>query len=160
MSTMLKIGELASKSGLSRDTIRFCEREALLPQPQRTPAGYRLYDPDVVARLSFIKQAQTLGFSLTEIRDLLDGFHDESECRYVASLISQKIAELDQKVREIQTLRSTLSTYLTECTAALANGRAQEGCPVLCDIAQQRPHPEEVRVVNGDERCTPLPKAE
>lgn len=137
MSTMLKIGELASKSGLSRDTIRFYEREALLPQPQRTPAGYRLYDPDVIARLLFIKQAQALGFSLTEIRDLLDGYHDESECRHVASLIGQKIAELDQKVREIQMLRTTLSTYLTECTAALATGRAQEGCPVLCDIAQQ-----------------------
>jgi DNA-binding transcriptional MerR regulator len=143
MSTMLKIGELASKSGLSRDTIRFYEREALLPQPQRTPAGYRLYNPDVVARLLFIKQAQALGFSLTEIRDLLSGCHDASECRQVALLISQKIAELDQKVREIQTLRSTLSTYLTECTDALADGRAQEGCPVLCDIAQHMSHPEE-----------------
>ena len=138
MSTMLKIGELASQSGLSRDTIRFYEREALLPQPQRTPAGYRLYNPDTVARLSFIKQAQAIGFSLTEIRDLLDGYHDASECRHVAALIVQKIAELDQKVQEIQTLRATLNTYLTACTAALANGRAQDGCPVLCDIAQQR----------------------
>lgn len=137
MATMLKIGALASKSGLSRDTIRFYEREALLLQPQRTPAGYRLYNPDVVARLSFIKQAQALGFSLTEIRDLLDGYHDASECRQVASRLRQKIAELDRKVREMQTLRTTLSTYLSACTAALTNGRAQAGCPVLCDIAQQ-----------------------
>ena len=145
MSTMLKIGELASKSGLSRDTIRFYEREALLPQPQRTPAGYRLHSPDVVARLSFIKQAQALGFSLTEIRDLLDGYHDESECRHVASLLRQKIAELDQKMQKIQALRTILSAYLEECTAALTNGRAQEGCPVLCDLAQQLSHQEEAQ---------------
>ena len=81
---MLKIGELASQSGLSRDTIRFYEREAFLPDPERTRAGYRLYSPDVVARLSFIKQAQALGFSLTEIRGVLDGYHDASECRQVA----------------------------------------------------------------------------
>lgn len=145
MSTMLKIGELASKSGLSRDTIRFYEREALLPPPERTSAGYRLYKPDVVARLSLIKQAQALGFSLTEIRALLDGYHDTSECRHVAALLSQKIAELDQKIREIQTLRTTLRTYLTACRAALTSGRAQEGCPVLCDITQQRLHQEEAQ---------------
>ena len=137
MSTRLKIGELASKSGLSRDTIRFYEREALLPEPPRTQAGYRLYSADVVGRLSFIKQAQAIGFSLAEIRDVLDGYHDESECRHVASLLSQKIVELDQKVQKIQALRAILSSYLTACTASLADGRAQGGCPVLCDIAQQ-----------------------
>jgi MerR family mercuric resistance operon transcriptional regulator len=134
---MLKIGELASRSGLSRDTIRFYERESLLPQPQRTPAGYRLYSPDVISRLLFIKQAQAIGFSLTEIRDLLDGYHDESECRHVAALIGQKIAELDQKVRAIQALRAMLNTYLTDCQTALKNGQAQDGCPVLCDLGSQ-----------------------
>jgi DNA-binding transcriptional MerR regulator len=145
MATMLKIGELASKSGLSRDTIRFYERQALLPEPQRTPAGYRLYNQDVTDRLSFIKQVQTLGFSLTEIRDLLDGYHDESECRHVASLLRQKIAELDQKMQKMQTLRSLLSAYLAECTTALTNGRAQEGCPVLYDITQQLSHQEKAQ---------------
>jgi len=136
MTTMLKIGELASKSGLSRDTIRFYEREALLPQPERTPAGYRLYSPDVVERLSFIKQAQTLGFSLTEIRELLDGYHDASECRYVASLLGHTIAELNQRLRAMHTLHALLSRYLSVCEQALANGRAHEGCPVLCDLGQ------------------------
>jgi DNA-binding transcriptional MerR regulator/class 3 adenylate cyclase len=137
MSTRLKIGELASKSGLSRDTIRFYEREALLPQPERTPAGYRLYSPDVVERLLFIKQAQALGFSLTEIREVLDGYHDASECRHVASLLSQKIAELDQRLHAIQALRALLSRYLSVCKQALANGHAHEGCPVLCDLGHQ-----------------------
>jgi MerR family transcriptional regulator, copper efflux regulator len=93
-----------------------------------------------VARLSFIKQAQALGFSLTEIRDVLDGYHDASECRHVDSLLSQKIAELDQRLRAIQTLRALLSRYLSVCEQALANGLTHEGCPVLCDIAQQVAH--------------------
>lgn len=138
MTTMLKIGELASKSGLSRDTLRFYERQALLPPPRRTPAGYRLYNPDTVARLSFIKQAQAIGFSLAEIRDLLDGYHDASECRQVSALLSMKIAELDRKIREIQALRGTLSAYLAVCTEALADGRAQDGCPVISDISHSQ----------------------
>jgi DNA-binding transcriptional MerR regulator len=145
MAPMLKIGELASQSGLSRGTIRFYEREALLPPPQRTPAGYRLYTQDVVARLSFIKHAQALGFSLTEIRELLDSYHDASECRHVASLLSHKIAELDQKMQKMRALRSLLRAYLAECATALANGRAQQGCPVLCDITQHLSHQEDAQ---------------
>ena len=67
VSKLLKIGALASKAGLSRDAIRFYEREALLPQAPRTPAGYRLYSAEALARLRFIKHAQALGLSLTEI---------------------------------------------------------------------------------------------
>lgn len=145
MAPMLKIGQLASQSGLSRDTIRFYEREALLPPPQRTPAGYRLYTHEVVARLAFIKHAQTLGFSLREIRELLDGYHDESECRHVAALLRHQMAELDQKMQQMQALRSLLRTYLAACTTALSNGRAHQGCPVLCDIAPHPSHQEDAQ---------------
>lgn len=137
MPKLLKIGELASKAGLGRDTIRFYEREALLPTPARTQAGYRLYSPEVLERLRFIKQAQTLGFSLAEIKDLLDGYHGREECRRVAHLLKQKIAGLDQRMRAIRSLRATLSRYLAECGEALQTGRASEGCPVLFDIVQR-----------------------
>jgi MerR family copper efflux transcriptional regulator len=136
MFTGLKIGELAARAGVSRDTIRFYEREALLPEPARTPAGYRLYRPEALGHLAFIKQAQALGFSLAEIREVLGGYHDVGECRHVEQLLAQKIRELDQKVRAIQSLRDTLSANLAACKAALASGRAHEGCPVLDDIAQ------------------------
>lgn len=137
MTTMLKIGELAAKSGLSRDTIRFYERERLLPEPQRTPTRYRVYSPDVVERLRFIKQAQALGFTLAEIRTLLDDYHDASECRHIAALLGQKIAELEQRLHTMHTLRALLRRYLCVCEQALADGRAHEGCPVLCDLGQQ-----------------------
>ena len=137
MAALLKIGELASRSGLSRDTLRFYERETLLPKPKRTQAGYRLYRPEILDHLAFIKRAQALGFSLAEIRDLLGGCHDTEECHRVELLLEQKIREQDQKLREIQVLRTILSTYLAACKDALTSGRAQAGCPVLSDIAGQ-----------------------
>jgi MerR family Zn(II)-responsive transcriptional regulator of zntA len=130
-STLLKIGTLASRSGLSRDTIRFYEREALLPQAPRNNAGYRLYSTEVLERLHFIKQAQALGFSLAAIRDLLHGYQDSEECQRVRQLLAQKIAELDQRMRDMQALRDTLSRYHAECQKALRDGQASEACPVL-----------------------------
>jgi MerR family Zn(II)-responsive transcriptional regulator of zntA len=134
MAKLLKIGELASKSGVSRDTLRFYEREALLPKASRTPAGYRLYVPETVERLRFIKRAQALGFSLTEIRHLLDGYQDPEECSQVKHLLEQKIAVLDQKMREIQALRDVLGRYLEACQQALSTGQATGTCPVLLDL--------------------------
>lgn len=130
-STLLKIGALASRSGLSRDTIRFYEREALLPQTPRSSAGYRLYSSAVLERLHFIKQAQALGFSLAAIRDLLHGYQDPEACDRVRQLFAQKIAELDQRMRDMQALRDTLSRYHAECQQALQDGQASEACPVL-----------------------------
>jgi len=128
---LLTIGALASRAGLSRDTIRFYEREAVLPQPARTPAGYRLYGPETVERLRFIKRAQALGFSLPEIREVLGGYQDREECRRVQRLLEQKIAQLNQKMRDMQTLREVLHRYLTACQQALQDRQAFAVCPVL-----------------------------
>ena len=130
-SKLLKIGALASRSGLSRDTIRFYEREALLPQAPRSNAGYRLYSAAVLERLHFIKQAQALGFSLAAIRDLLHGYQDPEACHRVRQLFEQKIAELDQRMRDMQALRDTLSRYHAECQKALRDAQASDACPVL-----------------------------
>ncbi len=136
MAKMLKIGELAARSGLSRDTLRFYEREAVLPQPARTQAGYRLYSPEVVERLDFIKHARALGFSLGEIRDLLDGYQNPEECQRMKRHLEQKIAELDRKMREMQALQDILSRYLKTCQEALRDGRTAEPCPVVLDMLQ------------------------
>ena len=130
-SKLLKIGALASSSGLSRDTIRFYEREALLPKAPRSNAGYRLYSTEVLERLHFIKQAQALGFSLAAIRELLNRYQDPEACHRVRQLLEQKIAELDQRMRDMQALRDTLSRYHAECQKALRDGQASEACPVL-----------------------------
>lgn len=137
MATMLKIGELAAKAGLSRDTIRFYEREAVLPQAFRTPSGYRLYHPDMVRRLHFIKQAQALGFSLTEIRSLLNGYQDAASCGRVKQLLEHKIVALDRQLRDIRTLRHALRRYLALCHRALQQGSAAAPCPVLLDLLRE-----------------------
>lgn len=141
VSKLLKIGVLASKVGLSRDTIRFYEREALLPKPVRTPAGYRLYSAEALARLHFIKQAQALGFSLTEIRYLLGGCQDAEECRQVKHLLEQKLAALDQQMRSLQALRATLQRHLQACQEVLRDSEANAPCPVLASLTDQGGQP-------------------
>src|SRR5215831_15141824 len=141
VSKPLKIGALASKAGLSRDTIRFYEREALLPKPPRTPSGYRLYSAEALARLHFIKQAQALGFSLTEIRHLLGGYQDAEECRQVKQLLEQKLAALDQQMRSLQALRETLQRHLEACQEVLRDSEANAPCPVLAILTDQGRQP-------------------
>jgi len=137
VSKMLKIGGLASKAGLSRDTIRFYEREALLPKAPRTPGGYRLYSAEALTRLHFIKHAQALGLSLTEIKHLLGGYHDAEECRQVKQLLDQKIAALDQQLQSIQALHETLQRYLEACQEALRDSEVDAPCPVLALLIDQ-----------------------
>ena len=66
------IGQMAKQAGVNIETVRFYEREGLIPEPPRKASGYRQYSPDFVKRILFIKRAQTLGFSLKEIAELLD----------------------------------------------------------------------------------------
>jgi DNA-binding transcriptional MerR regulator len=137
VSKLLKIGALASKAGLSRDTIRFYEREALLPKAPRTPAGFRLYSAEALTRLHFIKHAQALGLSLTEIRLLLGGYQDPEECRQVKQLLEQKIAVLDEQLQSIRALRATLQRYLEACQEALRDSEVRAPCPVLALLIEQ-----------------------
>ncbi len=88
----MQIGRVAQSTGLSVDTIRFYEKQSLIPPARRTDAGYRVYDESTVDRLQLIGRAQSLGFSLQEIRELLlieDG--EPGECSHVRDLIADKV---------------------------------------------------------------------
>ena len=88
----LQIGQVAQKTGLSVDAIRFYEKSGLLPRPARTQGGYRLYEEREVADLEFIQKAQQLGFSLNEIRELFSiQRHPHEVCVHVRDLIAQKL---------------------------------------------------------------------
>lgn len=128
----LKIGELAARCGVSRDTIRFYEREGLLPRPQRTPALYRVYDAEDEGRLLFIRQAQNLGLTLYDIRKLvrLEQLRTPGECRRVATLLRERIEAIDQKVAELRAFRRQLAESLERCEKA--DG---EACPVVLDLS-------------------------
>ncbi len=128
------IGELAKQAGVTVDTIRYYEKIGLLPRPQRRMSGYRVYDPQTVYQLVFIKQSQELGLSLAEIAQLLQlQKNDRAACIEVKQLLINKIAETDRRIQALQDFRQTLQTRLAECNAVLAQGQ-DSGCPVLEDV--------------------------
>lgn len=127
------IGALASACGVSRDTVRFYEREGLLPRARRTASRYRVYTKDDEARLVFIRRAQGIGLTLEDIRGLLRQ-HDArtpDECRRVAVLLRERIEGLDRKLAELKAFRKLLAVNLARCEAAHS-----EECPVVVDLSR------------------------
>jgi DNA-binding transcriptional MerR regulator len=105
----MRIGELAERFGVTTKAIRFYERIGLLPDPPRTPSGYRSYDEVDAERLVFIKTAQRLGLSLDEIKEII-AFRDRGEqpCGYVTELLQRQVTDLDGRIREMHDLREEL----------------------------------------------------
>lgn len=105
----MRIGELATVSGLTTKTIRFYEQAGLLPEPPRTASGYRDYTGDATNRLAFIRDAQGAGLTLAEIRSVL-ALRDsgESPCGHVTGLIGQHLADIEQRLAELRKTRSAL----------------------------------------------------
>ena len=134
MENALRIGEVASKSGVSVDTVRYYEQRRLLPAAPRSSAGYRIFTDESIERVLFIKQAQELGFSLDEIRTLLtkEGIND---CQRVHDLLNVKLTELNAKLRSIRDFRRKLSHYLAECEDELRRYGNTAECPVVVEIA-------------------------
>src|SRR5216684_6583894 len=103
----LQIGQVSQRTGLSVDAIRFYEKAGLLPRPARTQGGYRVYQQREVADLKFIQQAQQLGFSLNEIRELFSiQRHPQEACVHVRDLIAQKLTVVRTKIEELRTLEA------------------------------------------------------
>ncbi len=111
----LKIGEVSQLSGIGIEALRFYERSGLLGKPSRSPVGYRLYERGVLERLAFIKKAQTLGFSLDEIRRIIsDARSGASPCDEVREIVRRRLAELDERMREMRRYRQELAQTLEE----------------------------------------------
>ncbi|KGH45347.1 MULTISPECIES: heavy metal-responsive transcriptional regulator [Modestobacter] len=106
----MKIGEVAAATGTTAKTLRFYERAGLLPPPRRTSAGYRQYSPDIVARMDFIRRSQAAGFSLAQIRTILD-IRDSGDapCRHVQGLLDERLEALDRQLTELAALRGTVA---------------------------------------------------
>jgi DNA-binding transcriptional MerR regulator len=131
-----QIGQVAKRTGLTVDAIRFYEKAGLLSRAARSAAGYRLYQDCDVAELEFIQRAQQLGFSLNEIRELVSiEHHPQEACVHVRDLIAQKLAVVRRKIEELRTLETGLATSLEQCRKALRQpANNQDCCPVLQDI--------------------------
>lgn len=107
----MRIGELADQLGLNPKTIRYYENIGLLPEPERTPSGYRDYDERTGELVTFIKTAQRLGISLDEIREIL-AFREQRQppCSYVRSVLRRQVDEIDERIAELRHLRKELVT--------------------------------------------------
>ncbi len=112
---LLKIGEVAKQTGIGIEPLRFYERSGLLDAPIRTEAGYRLYGADALVTLEFIKRAQMLGFTLTEIKRIISESHSgESPCDEVREIVRQRLAELEERLRQMQLYHDTLAKTLRQ----------------------------------------------
>ncbi len=132
----MRIGRAAELAGVAIDTIRYYERLGLLPKAPRTSSGYRIYAPEAVQRLRFIKRAQAFGFSLAEIKEILNlNSSSRSSCARVLQMIDRKLEQLESKMAEMKKLKKELSTYRSACRRALRTGSA---CPVIEDTWRGR----------------------
>ena len=122
------IGEVAKRAGVGIDTVRYYERSHVLPKPERRPSGYRQYDGGDVQRLSFIRRAKELGFTLDEIRELLTLSTDrERGVRGIKARAATRVADLDARIREMQRVRRGLQVLIAACPG---HGKL-ETCPIL-----------------------------
>lgn len=105
-----RIGELAAETDLSRDTLRYYERLGVIAPPRRSQGGFRLYGRDAVEQIRFVKQAQSLGLALGEIRTLrsLSGARVAARCRQVQPILRARLREIDVRLADLRAFRRSL----------------------------------------------------
>lgn len=119
MTDKLTIGKLAAATSTKVETIRWYEKVGLIAPPARTGGNYRVYEPDDLARLSFIRRSRGLGFSLDQVRALLDlAGPRERDCGTTVVIASEQLAEVDRKIADLTALRRELAR-LSMCKVGL-----------------------------------------
>jgi DNA-binding transcriptional MerR regulator len=134
----LRIGELATKAGVSIDTVRYYERSRLLPRAARTAGRFRVFAPEAVERIRLIKQAQEIDLSLDEIRELLTDGGGIDKCRRVSELLRAKLNELETRIKTMQNFRRTLARHLATCERELDEKGKTAECPVILEIGHAK----------------------
>ncbi|HFB65160.1 MAG TPA: Hg(II)-responsive transcriptional regulator [Aeromonadales bacterium] len=119
------IGQAAKQLEIHIETIRFYERKGLIEQPQKPESGYRHYSTDIINRIRFIKRAQELGFTLKEIVNLLS--LNDQPCTQVQDLAEQKLASVQEKVKDLQRLEFALKEMIVQCM----NNPDDDHCPII-----------------------------
>jgi DNA-binding transcriptional MerR regulator len=133
-SAAMQIGEVAERTALTADAIRFYEKRNLLPKSDRSAGRFRLYTEDAIERIRFIRQMQGLGFSLREVGELIELRGDKVDaCEAVKELQQVKLADVRAKLHELRHLESELEAGLRKCGRELSHRRRHSpgACPRL-----------------------------
>lgn len=116
MTLSLHIGDLARAAGIPAATIRYYEKIGLLSSPARSEGNYRRYGSDDLDRLVFVRRARELGFSIEQVKELLElADRQEEDCGTVMHLAQEHLADIEQKIRDLTTLKARLSTLALSC---------------------------------------------
>ena len=132
----LRIGDLAERTGVSVDALRYYERRGLVRPTGRRASGYREYPPEAVGVVRFVKRAQALGFSLAEVEELLQLRSDAGRPKSALAareVARAKIADIDERVRQLQALRGGLAALVEDCerTCGAAGPSTAAPCPII-----------------------------
>jgi DNA-binding transcriptional MerR regulator len=134
----MQIGEVAKRTSLTVDAIRFYEKRKLLPKAVRSAGRFRLYGEGTIERLRFIQQMQGFGFSLREVRELIQLRERKVDaCESVKQLVQAKLVDVRAKLQELRRLESELEMDLRKCNRELNHRRrhAAHACPMLEEVA-------------------------
>ncbi len=130
--TGLRVGEAAAELGVGVQTLHYYEREGLIPPPPRSEADYRIFPPDLMERLRFIRRAQALGLSLVEIKEMLDLAEiGESPCGRVQAALTQKLAEVDRRLTQLMTFRDQLRDLIERAPRLQRESPAGRVCTIV-----------------------------
>ncbi|MCP9290554.1 MerR family transcriptional regulator [Gracilimonas sediminicola] len=126
--TTFKIGEVARRADVNKETVRYYEKRGLIPEPDRRRSGYRIFTQRHIDQIKFIKRSQELGFTLNEIQELLDlRMDEETTCSQIKTEAEEKYQDVVSKIRDLKRIKATLTELIDSCS-----GQGPKGdCPIL-----------------------------
>ena len=125
-------GDVAKALGIGVQTLHFYEREGLIAPAPRSAAGYRLYSPEVIERVRFVRKAQALGLSLDEVKEVLRlADHGGCPCGHVQEALTAKLAEVDDRLRELRNFRKELAVLVARSAGLRATNEAAAVCAIV-----------------------------
>ncbi|OJU08817.1 MAG: Hg(II)-responsive transcriptional regulator [Clostridiales bacterium 43-6] len=131
----ISISEVAKKSNVNIETVRYYERRGLIPEPPRTESGYRVFSLEIVERIKFIKRSQELGFTLDEIEKLLAISEDEAhfDSEEVLQFTTQKIRDIELQIQDLEKIKSALEDLSAKCPGS---GYSICKCPIIESLSK------------------------